>query len=479
MIKDLRDWIAAVEARGDLRRVEGAHWDLEVGGLTELNNSRRRPPALLFDRIADYPAGHRVLTSSVVTPSRLGLTLRLGADVTDRELVQRARAKPAEWAAAAKGFDPRVVADSPVRAHIRRGPEVDLTSLPAPRWHEHDGGRYLGTACLVLTRDPETGWVNGGSYRTMIAGPAALTVFILPGKHGRMHLERWWAMGRPAPIAISLGHDPLLAVLAGIEIPHEISELNYAGAVMGEPLEVFEGDVTGLPLPAAAEAVVEGFCHPGDVRPEGPFGEYLGYFSGGKHPQPVLTVEALYHREDPILLGAKMSRPPNDISYFSAVIRSALAFNQLEAAGVPGVTGVWNHPLGGARKFLVVAITQLYPGHARQAAVVAGQCRAAAQAGRFVIVVDDDIDPTDLEAVMWAVVTRADPERDIEIIRRAWGSQADPLHATFDSPVPFNTRALIDATRPYEHRDVFPPVAELSPELRARLHARFAALLTD
>ena len=473
---DLRDWLGEVEKEGQVRRVEGADWDLELGAITHLNNRRGAPTALLFDRIKGYPPGFRVLTGANGNAARLGVTLRLGPNRSTVELVQALRGRPTAWAEEAKGFDPLVVKDGPVRECVEQGPAVDVTKLPAPRWNERDGGRYLGTGCLVITRDPETGWVNAASYRVMVHDARAVGVLIIPGKHGRVHYERWWERGRPCPMAISLGHDPLLSVLGGVEIPMGVSELNVAGAIQGRPVETLESDLTGLPIPARSEVVLEGFLQPNDLKEEGPFGEFFGYYTGGKSVAPVLGVERVLRRKDPIIIGSPPGKPPHDYSYWVSILRSALVFDQVVAAGVPGVQGVWVFPLSGSRQLQVVAIKQMFPGHVRQAGTVAAQCRAGAQAGRYTVVVDDDVDPTNLEEVMWATVTRSDPARDIEILHRTWGGPVDPLAECFPEQRLYTSRAIIDACRPYEHLASFPPVAEPSPELQARVLKKWTGI---
>ncbi|MBI2369119.1 MAG: UbiD family decarboxylase [Deltaproteobacteria bacterium] len=475
MVRDLRDWIAGAEAIGQLRRVRGADWRLEIGTLSELNYKRRNHPALLFEAIKDYPPGYRVLTGSISNAARVAYSLGLPPTLSDAGLVQRLRGKPLEWERRAAEFPPRYVPSGPVEEHLDKGNEIDLLKFPAPFWHEHDGGRYLGTGCLVITRDPDSDWVNFGSYRGMVQDRSSLTVLIIPGKHGRLHIEKYHARGEPAPVAISLGHDPLLFLLAGIEVPPGVSEFSYAGAIRGEPVEVVRGKITGLPVPAASEIVLEGWMRPGSRKLEGPFGEWPGYYSGTNEPVQVLDVELVQHRSDPILLGAPPSRPPHDYSYSKCLLRSAMLHDVLEKAGVPEVRGVWFDEVGGGRLFVTVAIKQRYPGHARQAAFVASQCHIGAYMGRYVIVVDDDIDPTNLQEVMWAVCTRSDPEKDIDILRRTWGSKADPLLR--DPKAAFNSRAIIDACRPYEHLDEFPRVAQASPEETKRVRDKWKELL--
>jgi 4-hydroxy-3-polyprenylbenzoate decarboxylase len=275
----------------------------------------------------------------------------------------------------------------------------------------------------------------------------------------------------------SLGHDPLLLMVAGTEVPAAVSEYAYAGAMIGHRLEVVRGEVTGLPMPASAEIVLEGWLRPGRELPEGPFGEWTGYHSGSPRPVPTLDLERVHFRDDPVLLGAPPGKPPNDYSHMRALLKSAMIQDALANSGVRDVRGVWAHEAGGGRLLIVVSITQRFPGHSRQAGFITAQCDAAAYMNRYVIVVDDDIDPMNLEEVMWAVSTRCDPAGDIDIMRKSWGSKVDPLVA--DGDVPYNSRALLDACRPFERLATFPPVARASPRLVRDTVRRWRALVAD
>ena len=146
---------------------------------------------------------------------------------------------------------------------------------------------------------------------------------------------------------------------------------------------------------------------------------------------------------------------------------------------MPDVVGAWQHEVGGARLFSVVAIHQRYPGHARQVLHVASQCHAGAYAGRWVVVVDEDIDPTNLEEVMWALCTRADPATDIDIIHRAWSTPLDPMVTPAQRKIKDYTssRGLIDACRPFEWLDEFPPVNLPPKDVREAAHKRWGYLL--
>src|SRR5256885_3002472 len=200
-------------------------------------------------------------------------------------------------------------------------------------------------------------------------------------------------------------------------------EYNYIGAILGQPVAVVAGDLTGLTSRAAAEIVLEGHVEPHDERTEGPFGEFHGYYPGKEGIAPVVTVERVYHRRDPILVGSPPAKPPNDYSYSKAVMRSALLHDALVAAGVSEGRAVWAHEIGGARMFNVVAIKQRHAGHARQAGHILSQCGVGAYMSRYSAVVADDIDPPNLQEVMWAGGTITDPAVDNDHIHGGMGSQ--------------------------------------------------------
>ncbi|HEY3867155.1 MAG TPA: UbiD family decarboxylase [Actinocrinis sp.] len=463
-VRDLRDWLELARDLGEVRDIGGAHWDREIGAASEANYKRPSPPALLFDDIAGYPNGRRVLSASMANARRLGMTLRLGTDLDDRALLEALRSKPNAWAAGAGRFPVATVSDGPVTENVVKAGEADLLAFPVPKWHEGDGGRYVGTGCAVFTTDPETGVLNAGAYRMQVQnGGRAASVNIEAGKHGAAHVRAWFAKEGRAPVTVSLGHDPLLLVVAGTEVPTGISELEYAGAVLGRPVEVVRGEVTGLPVPAGSEIAVEGWLYPERREPEGPFGEWTGYYSGSKEPVLTMDIERIYHRDDPILLGAPPGKPPHDYSYMRSVMKSAMIQDALIRCGLPGVEGVWAHEVGGGRQLLAVSVRQQYAGHARQAAYLTSQLPSAAYMNKFVIVVDHDVDPRSLNDVMWAVCTRTDPADDIETMRNTWGSRVDPLRPPGGAPV--NTRAVIDACRPFGRLADFPQVAEASREL--------------
>jgi UbiD family decarboxylase len=473
----LRSYLDAIDGFGELREVRGAHWDLELGAIAELGYRTANAPALLFDDIVDYPTGARILVGSTGSPRRLGHTLRLGDDLDDTGVVAALRGKPSVWAAGAADHPVLPVADAPLLANEIPGDKVNLLDFPVPRWHEHDGGRFVGTGCFVVTSDPETGVHNGGCYRMEVQDEGrSATIAAVPGKHGAQNIQRWFEREGRAPVTVSFGHDPLLLVLGGTEVPAGVSELAYAGAVLGERVPVVVGKDTGLPIPAGSEIAIEGWLRPDHLRDEGPFGEWTGYYSGRRRPNLALDITRLYHRDNPVLLGAPPGKPPHDYSYMRTVMKSAMIQDELVTLGVPGVVSAWAHESGGGRLFIAVSLRQRYAGHARQVAYLAAQCPTAAYMNRYVVVVDDDIDPSDLDQVIWAMSTRSDPARDIEIMRHTWGSKLDPL---FEEGTPsYNSRAIIDACRPFERLASFPLVAESDPEYLRAVGEKWSAVLS-
>jgi len=464
---DLREAIERMERAGELLRIRGADWKLEMGTLAEIVYRREQPPAILFEDIPGYPKGFRAVSGMTNSARRLAITLGFAPPSHPLDVVRAYRDRMKTH----KPIPPRVVSSGPVLENILSGADIDVLKFPAPLLHEHDGGRYLGTDDLVIMRDPEQGWVNCGTYRSMVHGPDRVGLWISPGKHGRQIREKYWRAGKPCPVLISCGHDPLLFLAGGNEIRFGLSEYDYAAGHRGLPYDVIESELYKLPMPAHAEIVLEGVMHEGETAPEGPFGEFTGYYAGGRTPQPVVRVERIYHRDDPILGLACPMVPPSDFSYSKCVMKAGMIWDEVERAGLSGVQGVWVHEPGCARMFNVISIKQAFAGHARQALHLAASVQSGSYLGRFVVVVDDDVDPTDLDQVIWAMCTRCDPAEDIDIIRRAWSGPLDPR---LPKGVPWNSRGLIDACRPWEMLKDFPPVVKASAELRERVLAKFA-----
>jgi UbiD family decarboxylase len=468
---DLRNWLAEMQAAGEVQAVSGAEREEEIGGIVDIYQRKMGNQALLFDDVPGFRPGYRVLANVLTSVKRIALTLGLPAETSEVDLVRFWR----DYFRAGKSVPPRAVNTGPVLENVATGDKIDILAIPTPRWHEQDGGHYIGTGCMVVMKDPDTGWINYGAYRVQAHGPALASVMTSKGKHGNLIMRRYHERGEPCPIAVVAGMHPALFMVAGLEIPYGKNEYDAAGGLIGEPVEVIHGPVTGLPIPAHAEIAFEGHVAPGDMVDEGPLGEWTGYYAGGVKKEPAIRIATFMHRNDPILLGAVPAVPPNDDTFYRGTYRCGAVWHQLEAAGVPEVKGVWAHEAGGGRFWLTVAIKQMYGGHAKQAGLIASQCHAGAYANRWVIVVDDDINPADMNEVVWAMCTRFEPREGIEVLRGCWSTVLDPMVYAPDDPR--NARVVIDACRPFRLKDSFPPIARSSRALDDRIRAKWAQIL--
>ncbi len=484
--KDIREWIKLIEEDGELKRINGADWNLEMGGITEIiyQGGKRPVPALLYDDIPGYPKGYRTLFGSLASPRRCARALNLPvtneALVVVENLVKKMRTLQL--------IPPKFVEAGPVLENQLVGEAVDLTKFPSPRHHELDGGRYFGTGHTVILKDPDTGWVNLGTYRVMLVDRNRLAFHALEGQHGTIIRNKYVSQGKVMPIAVATGIDPTIWWYSTDRaVPWGVSEYDYAGGMKGEAIEVIKGPYTGLPLPAHAEIVVEGELHPGEVVDEGPFGEWMGYYANlglSPVPEPVMRVKAVYHRNDPIMTCANPAVPPSEYSFWACMMRSAMFWEGLERMGIPGITGVWCHEAGGSLLFTVVAIRQMYAGHSKRVGLVANNITSTI--ARYTIVVDEDIDPSDLNHVTWAIATRADPERAIQVLPLCGTTSADTTvspeekRKTTVTPKPlYSSRAVIDACQPFEWKNEWYPVARISSELRGQLVDKWEGLIKE
>jgi 4-hydroxy-3-polyprenylbenzoate decarboxylase len=367
----------------------------------------------------------------------------------------------------------QVESDGPVLENVWRGADVDLNRFPSPFWHEDDGGRFLGTGDLIITRDPDSGQVNVGTYRMQVLDRDKLGLYIAPAQHARLHRDRYFERGERMPVVAVFGMHPLLFQASSMKLPMGVNELEWVGGVQGQPVEVINGPVTGLPFPANAEIVVEGFVDPSDVLDEGPFGEFTGYYASAMRKETYVKVEAVYFRDDPIIHGAQMMRPPGETFRARQIIVDAEAWMELEAAGVPDVRAVATVPVT-CNGMVVVAIRPRYSGHAQQAGMIAAQT-IGLQLGRYIVVVDDDIDPTNVDEVLWAMWTRSDPETSLTVVPNCRSQPLDPRLSP-DRRVTreyIGSRAVIDATRPFHWREQFPKVVGTSADLQANMRAKW------
>ena len=466
--KDLREYIDAVDRLGELRVVNGADWDLEIGAITEVAARATQPKVVLFDNIKGYPKGFRVIVNAVCSAATTSLAFGLDPTLPGLDMIKAWKKKLGSY----KPLKPVNVATGPITEHVESGDRVDMLKFPTPRWHEDDGGRYIGTGCLVILQDPDEQWTNFGTYRVCVYDRDTLGIWISPGKHGRLIREKYWSRGKPCPVAITFGQDPVLAKVGSWYEPWGVSEIEIAGWLRNEPVQVVRGQETGLPIPATSELAIEGYIMPseGESRSEGPFGEWTGYYASGARNEPVVKVKNVMYRNDPIIFGM-----PPGISGKSVPLSAANVWLALEKAGVTDVQGVWEYTI---RYLTVISIKQKYGGHAKRAAMaLLGSTYGYHR--RFVIIVDDDIDPSNIDDVLWALSTRCDPATAINVITEAWSTPLDP-RITPDARAQrnfTNSVAIINACQPYHWKDQYAKTCYFPEETRRKTYEKWKEVL--
>lgn len=472
--RDLRQWLELVESKGGLARVAAEVDPVEeLSAITFLASRQPGSPAFLFENVKGDRVGGRVLTN-VLAASKERYALAVGIDpalsvrdmVTETRKISGRRLPPVSIPAS----------EAPVREVTLSGSEIDLAAFPAPKFWPGDGGNYIGTGNVTLIANPDTGVINAGVYRQMMQGPRQVGLNMVPGRHGERNVQAWWKRGKPAPVVTAYGVDPTLFIAATQAYAHDESELDVAGGLAGTPVEITPSDLSDLPIPARAEIVIEGFVHEGDVAEEGPLGEFHGYYSGKRDLRPVIRVERVHYRPRPILTGALMATWPScEIGEYHAVMRSARVWDNLAAMGIPGIAGVYVYPASAsAAGVMVVSMKQMFPGHVAQVLALAAQCPAAAYVIRWIIAVDDDIDPTNFGEVMWAMSVHSDPVEDIDILRHTYSYRTDPSLAP--DVRPYGSKALIDACLPLRHSGARPRRARLTRATYEKVLARWGEL---
>ncbi|MBU37183.1 MAG: phenylphosphate carboxylase subunit beta [Anaerolineales bacterium] len=466
-MKDMRDFIQLAEQQGQLTRITGeVDWDLELSHIAKLNEEKKGP-ALLFENVKDYSTP--IITSVCTTTERLALIMGMPLESTLMEIMR-------VWVEKNDTKVPPKMVDSnaaPCKENIMRGDDVDLFKFPVPKFYPLDGGRYFGTAGFVITKDPESGWVNIGTYRLQLLEKNRLGTQFIKGKHSDIMLKKYQAMGKPMPVAAIVGCDPIMFLMGAARVSAFDSEYDLAGSIRGEAIEIVETETNGLPVPAHSEIVVEGEVDADAFMQEGPFGEYTGYYSGvGADPRNFIKVNCVTHRNDPIFWGTTVGRAVTDTHMTMALTYGATLWQQLVAMKIPGIKAVYCPPEGSGRFLAIISMTQMYPGHADQVLTAAISTEMGAYGLKTVIVVDDDIDPWDISRVMYALSFRFQPNRS-QVIKRGRSTPLDPS-------LPINARwitgrLLIDATIPYDWEDKPIPI-ELDPDIVSKVQARWSEL---
>jgi 2,5-furandicarboxylate decarboxylase 1 len=428
MRQSVRDFVTAYEAAfpGEVIRVgEPVSTDFDIMALVLEYERRRRWPILIFERVH----GHDIPILANVVASRRALAFALG--VPEERLA-------VEYARRIKDvLKPTVVSDPAFAAHVATGADVDLRTLPIPTYFPGDAGRYL-TAGMLVARDPDTGVETEGYHRFQLKGRDTMGVSLHSRRRMFEYQRRAEAKGQPLPCAIALGLHPLVSMGSLAYPPAEVGKFEVVGGLLGEPLEVAACATLDLQVPAAAEIVIEGEILPGVREPEGPFGEFTGYFSR-RSTEHVFRAKAIAMRAKPWFQSIGSGRAGDHITTL-ALVREAEIWNALNRV-IPNVRGV-HVPLSGTSSFTAyVSIKQGRPGEAKHVIpIVLGVDHYL----KLVIVVDDDIDVSDESDVMWAVATRMQADRDLVTITGSLGAMLDP--SADERGV--TAKLGIDATRP-------------------------------
>jgi 4-hydroxy-3-polyprenylbenzoate decarboxylase len=453
---DLRGWMDALRAAGELHQIDAeVDWNVELGTILRLAQGPGTGPALLFTNIKDYNGPQsrcrQIFGGGLASYRRVAMMLGLPPDTHPRELVKIGRT------VLAGSLPPRIVETGPCKEHIIAGDEVDLYAFPSPHWNRVDGGRYLLTYGGVVTKDPDTGVMNIGIYRGMVASRNQIPILMWRAQHIGHHVTAWQQGGASEmPIAVAIGWEPSLGFCGGTPVLKGVSEYDVMGAIRGQPVDLVKCETVDLYVPATSEIVIEGYLgiDPSSYVMEGPFAEFTGYVAGDRSPKPSIRVTCITHRRDPILRGTIEGSLPGSFSenaICSSIMRAATAWNVLDRAGVPGITDVWCPPVHAGIN-LLIRMKQSYRGQAKQAANAIWGSSAAHVRYKHITVVDDDIDIHDYAAVDWAIAYRVNAgENDVIIMPATFGAGLDPSTRRRDrNAALFGTgkwnRMLIDAT---------------------------------
>ncbi|MFB4205594.1 4-hydroxy-3-polyprenylbenzoate decarboxylase [Arhodomonas sp. KWT2] len=423
---DLREFIEKLEAAGELKRI--SHPVDPVLEMTEVcdRTLRRGGPALLFEN----PVGHDmpVLANLFGTPRRVALGM--GADDTEalreigRLLAFLKEPDPPKgmrdaWRSLPvykKVLDmaPKKVRRAPCQEVVIEGDDVDLSRIPVQTCWPGDAGPLI-TWALVTTRGPEKSRQNLGIYRQQVIGRNRVIMRWLAHRGGALDFRDWQQAhpGEPFPVAVALGADPATILAAVTPVPDTLSEYAFAGLLRGRRTELVGCLGSELQVPASAEILLEGHIYPDDVAPEGPFGDHTGYYNEVEH-FPVFTVERITHRRDPVYHSTYTGRPPDEPAVLGVALNEV--FVPILQKQFPEIVDFYLPPEGCSYRMAVVSMKKQYPGHAKRVMFGVWSFLRQFMYTKFVVVVDDDVDPRDWQDVIWAMTTRMDPARDTTLV---------------------------------------------------------------
>ncbi|TVP53629.1 MAG: 4-hydroxy-3-polyprenylbenzoate decarboxylase [Halomonadaceae bacterium] len=450
--KDLRDFIAQLEAQGELKRIT-----VEVDPYLEMTEIcdrtlRQGGPALLFERPKGYDMP--VLGNLFGTPKRVAMGMGRDDVSALREIGELLAflKEPEPPKGFRDAFDklpifrqvmkmgPKVVRSAPCQAIVQEKDEVDLYRLPIQTCWPDDAGPLV-TWPLVMTKGPEKDRQNTGIYRQQLIGKNRLIMRWLSHRGGALDFRDWQKAhpGEPFPVAVALGADPATILAAVTPVPDSLSEIAFAGLLRGSRTELVKAHLSDMLIPASAEIILEGYIYPDDTAPEGPFGDHTGYYNEVDH-FPVFTVERITRRKDAIYHSTYTGRPPDEPAILGLALNEV--FVPILRKQFPEITDFYLPPEGCSYRMAVVTMKKQYPGHAKRVMMGVWSFLRQFMYTKFVIVLDDDINARDWQDVIWAMTTRMDPARDTVLIENT------PIdYLDFASPVSgLGSKMGMDAT---------------------------------
>lgn len=460
--RDLRELIGALEDRGKLWRIKRPLeretelmplFRLQFRGLNE--ESRR---GFIFENVVDAKGRSFdfQVGSGLYAASRE--IYAIGLKCAPEEIKER-------WVKALREPIPPVLVETgPVQEEVHTGEELEqlgLDEIPFPVEEPGFSGDIRTSANCFITKDPETGWRNCGAYSAHYAGRTKIRCGIGHTHHGYIHWKKARERGQPLPVAVVVGVLPNLMYTASASLPYGVDELAVAGALTGEPLELVRCRTVDLEVPATAEIVIEGEILPDQLYPGAAFGDYPGYMHTGRGPSsPLMKVKCITHRKRPVFTAMTVGFPPWEGGKISQISAEAVFFNFLKNyCNIPGVIDVGFHESGGYEAFLVIQMKTTHPSQPWQALYCAAGYRSSGL--KVIIAVDEDVNPRDLDAVVWALCFSMQPHRDVKVLEGkspALDPSGYPPGASKDErsfPKPQGASSLlIDATRKW----AYPPV---------------------
>ncbi|ACK67594.1 UbiD family decarboxylase [Rippkaea orientalis PCC 8801] len=424
MARDLREFINQLEQRGQLRRIKAlVDPDLEIA---EISNRMLQAggPGLLFENVkgSNFPIAINLMGTVERICWAMNMEHPEELETLGKKLALLQQPKPPKKISQAIDFG-KVLFDvlkakpgktflPPCQQVVIEKEDLDLNILPLIRPYCGDAGKII-TLGLVITKDCETGTPNVGVYRLQLQSKNTMTVHWLSVRGGARHLRKAAENGKKLEIAIALGVDPLIIMAAATPIPVDLSEWLFAGLYGGSGVTLTKCKTLDLEVPADAEFILEGTITPGEVLPDGPFGDHMGYY-GGVEDSPLIRFHCLTHRKDPIYLTTFSGRPPKEEAMMAIALNRI--YTPILRQQVSEITDFFLPMEALSYKAAIISIDKAYPGQARRAALAFWSALPQFTYTKFVIVVDKDINIRDPRQVVWAISSKVDPSRDVFIL---------------------------------------------------------------